>query len=301
MTPTQLRQIRKASALHHLQGERRSHMAVCRYSLSRFPVVCAACVLLIAAARVGGICLGQADTDSSKDQSAEESSRAQREARLAQMRERVVAIDVERNVQGERRRIPLHGEPLFRYSDQPRGLIDATLWSWGTTGRPVALAKVESAVTAEKTPYWQYCVTSLADGPVEFSFGNGRSFAAKKPGLELRKFDGAPPPDDRPAGRLRQMKELIVRFSGTIHAIHVGKSELQKQEMRLLPSPIHRYADEKAAITDGVIFALSTNGTNPDMLVLIELRGDVQSAQEWHYAIVKMTYSEVHIRGPSSK
>jgi hypothetical protein len=45
-----------------------------------------------------------------------------------------------------------------------------------------------------------------------------------------------------------------------------------------------------------VIFGLTTNGTNPDMLILIELRGEREATPKWHYGIAKVTYAEVHIR-----
>jgi hypothetical protein len=220
-----------------------------------------------------------------------ESGKAQRESRLAEMRERAEAFEIV--VAGQKEPAPLRAEPLFRYSDQPRGFVDATLWGWGKTGRPLALAKAEMAVTVERRPFWQFCVASLADGPLDVKFVGGRRLAARKPGVVLRSLENAPEPGEKPADRLRQMKAMIARFTGTIHVD--GKDSL-KQEMRLLPSPMHRYADEGAGLFDGVIFALTTNGTNPDMLIVIELRGEKGAEPVWHYGIVKMTYAEVHIR-----
>ncbi len=207
------------------------------------------------------------------------------------MRERAEGFEVV--VAGQREPALLRADPLFRYSDQPRGFVDATLWGWGKTGRPVVLAKVEMAVTAGGQPFWQFCVASLADGPLDVKLMNGRRMAVKKPGVVLRPLENAPEPGEKPAERLRQMKAMISRFTGTIHVD--GKDSL-KQEMRLLPSPMHRYADEGAGLRDGVIFALTTNGTNPDMLIVIELRGEKGAEPAWLYGIVKMTYAEVHIR-----
>ena len=145
-------------------------------------------------------------------------------------------------------------------------------------------------------PYWQFCVASLADHPLHFDFDGRRKLTATKSGFVLQKLSEAPAPAERPALRQRQMKDLVGRFAATIHSRHLDTKELVKQEMRLLPSPIHRYADEDAGLRDGVIFGLTTNGTNPDMLIVIELRRDKTSDPEWHYGIVKMTSSEVHIR-----
>ena len=207
------------------------------------------------------------------------------------MRDRVEGFEVV--VPGQREAAPLRAEPLFRYSDQPRGFVDATLWGWGSKGRPLVLSKAEMGITPGRQPFWQFCVASLADGPLEIKLVSGRRFVVKKPGLVLRPLENAPEPAEKPAERLRQMKALIARFTGTIHVD--GKDSL-KQEMRLLPSPMHRYADRESGLRDGVIFALTTNGTNPDMLILIELRGEKGAEPAWHYGIVKMTYAEVHIR-----
>jgi hypothetical protein len=207
------------------------------------------------------------------------------------MRQRAEAFEVV--VPGQREPTPLRAEPLFRYSDQPRGFIDATLWGWGKIGRPLVLSKAEMGINPGGRPFWQFCVASLADGPLEIKLVNGRRFAVKKPGLVLRPFENSPEPGERPAERLRQMKGLIARFTGTIHVD--GKDSL-KQEMRLLPSPMHRYADEESGLRDGVIFAMTTNGTNPDILIVIELRGEKGAEPIWRYGVVKMTYAEVHIR-----
>ncbi len=219
-------------------------------------------------------------------------SKAQREARLSVMRERAAEFEVNQTGGGQRQHVPLRNEPVFRYTDQPRGFIDATLWCWVSKGRPVAMMKVEATANA-RAPYWQFCVASLADGPIDVSFPTGRRLAAPRAGVVLRPFDNAPDPGDRPTARLRQMKELIARFAATI--LVDGKESL-KQEMRLLPSPIHRYGDLSAGLVDGVIFGLTTNGTNPDMLIVIELRKDGETGARWDYGIVKMTYAEVHIR-----
>src|SRR5262245_42882973 len=219
----------------------------------------------------------------------------EREARLQKMRLLAGQFEIAGAAADERARFELRDEPLFRYSDQPRGFIDATLWAWGPPARPMAVAKVEAALNG-KVPYWQYCVASLADQPLRIDFANQRKLTASRAGLTMKSFLDAPQPADRPAARQRQMKALVARFDATIHSRHLDTKELVKQEMRLLPSPIHRYADEKQGLRDGMIFGLTTNGTNPDMLIVIELRGDQGDRLEWHYGIVKMTYSEVHIR-----
>ena len=60
------------------------------------------------------------------------------------------------------------------------------------------------------------------------------------------------------------------------------------QEMRLLTTPIYEYADEKTKEYAGSVFALSTNGTNPDLLVLLEPR-EAGGKTKWLIAPARMT------------
>jgi hypothetical protein len=85
------------------------------------------------------------------------------------MREQAKLFQV-RRAADDRRVDSLRDEPVFRYSDQPRGFADATVWCWGSEGRPIALAKIDMAQRSNKTPYWNFCVASLADGNIDVEF-----------------------------------------------------------------------------------------------------------------------------------
>lgn len=220
----------------------------------------------------------------------EDASKSKADMLLAAMRARAEQFTVEQTINDKAKEVPLCADPVFRYSDQPRGFVDATFWRWGKKGRPIVLVKVE-ACESDRHAYWQYCVVSLAEHPVEVKFP-ARPKLVKKAGVELHALEKAPVPADRPAVRLRQMKLMAQRFAGTI----IPQNAELKQEMRRLPTPICRYDDEGGWLQEGVIFGLTTNGTNPDMLILIELRGERGVAPKWHYGIAKVTYSEVHIR-----
>src|SRR5688572_6777576 len=70
----------------------------------------------------------------------------QNEKRRAQLLAQMRSLAEQTKVQfakGERR-IELLKEPIFRYDDQPRRFIDATMWAWTEHGRPVAFQKVEA-------------------------------------------------------------------------------------------------------------------------------------------------------------
>lgn len=221
----------------------------------------------------------------------DDASKSKGDMLLAAMRAQAEQFTVEQTINDKAEEVPLCADPVFRYSDQPRGFVDATFWRWGKKGRPIVLVKVE-ACESDTHAFWQHCVVSLAEHPVEVKFSARPKLVVKKAGVELHALEKAPVPADRPAPRLRQMKLMAQRFAGTI----IPQNAELKREMRRLPTPICRYNDEGGGLQDGVIFGLTTNGTNPDMLILIELRGQRGAAPKWHYGIAKVTYSEVHIR-----
>lgn len=235
------------------------------------------------------------------EKSAEETDLAkeQRAARLMAMRVLAGKFEMQGSTTEDKEHFDLRVDPIFRYSDQPRGFVDATLWAWappGSTGRPAVIAKVEAAVSQSNVPYWHFCVVSLADELVTADFEGVRRLAATKAGVDLRSIPSAPDAADRPAVRQRQMKDFMGRFAATIFNTNPDTKRPEPQEMRLLATPIHRYTDEANGLLDGMIFGLTTNGTNPDMLVVIESRGNKGSPFEWKYGIVKMTIAEVHVR-----
>jgi hypothetical protein len=59
--------------------------------------------------------------------------------------------------------------------------------------------------------------------------------------------------------------------------------------MRLLTSPLHQYASPKQNVVDGAVFGLTSNGTNPDALLLIEALADPETDAMWRYAVVGLT------------
>lgn len=88
-----------------------------------------------------------------------------------------------------------------------------------------------------------------------------------------RTLPEAPLPADNPRLRLTQMKRAAERFS--------------VKDMRLLPTPLHRYQSKKYGVVDGAIFAL-VRATDPDVLVLIEAVEQDDGAKSWRYAIGRM-------------
>ena len=184
----------------------------------------------------------------------------------------------------------LVAEPVVRYSDQLIRAIDATMWVYGTKGRPVAIQKVE-CYSRPDAPKYLYALFSLSDGLIEAQWLGEPGWSSTKPGVEMCVLSGGPGAALTEAGRTLQMKELIRRFAVTM----TGWAQI-REELRLLPRPIHRYRDPEAGLQDGAIFAFAANGTNPNFLMLIESHGPDLTRATWNYPPVRATDGQLSVR-----
>ena len=71
-------------------------------------------------------------------------------------------------------------------------------------------------------------------------------------------------------------------------AVRASEGTHRDEQLRLMPQPVHRYEDAKRGLADGAIFGFGS-GTNPNCLLLIELRTDSASPPSWQYGFVGMS------------
>jgi hypothetical protein len=92
------------------------------------------------------------------------------------------------------------------------------------------------------------------------------------------------------AQRLLQVKLLAKDFSG-------WKKERDgiETELRLLPQPIARYTAPKQGIINGALFTL-VHGTDPEIFVLIEARGEDAASSRWQFAVTRMNSVQMRLR-----
>jgi hypothetical protein len=132
---------------------------------------------------------------------------------------------------------------------------------------------------------------SLSDGLIEARWPGETGWSSTKPGVEMRLLPDAPKAAAADTGRLLQMKEAARRF-----AITMTGWQNRKDEMRLLPRPVYRYADPESGIQDGAIFAFVVYGTNPSCLILIELQGADVAHAVWKYGPRRTTDGGLNVR-----
>jgi len=175
----------------------------------------------------------------------------------------------------------LKGEPIMRYTDPQREFPDATLWVWTVDGRPAVFSKLERC-HQKSNPHWQYCMSNVQDENVTVRWPTGVVWKSRQPGIRFRSFDEETPIPKTASLRLVQLRTMLRKFRGkTIDR------EDHPEEMRPLPQPILRYSN--AAIVDGAVFAFTSNGTNPDALVLIQARQSETNQPIWEYGCLGLS------------
>lgn len=217
-----------------------------------------------------------------------EISEAQRAEHLAHMKEIASSIRLLARSSNPDSVVELEKEPILRYTDNTRFNYESTLWIWAAGGRPTALVAVEHYPRHPKGPSWLFEIASLSTQRIAAQRDPDLRWTAKEPGLKLRPLYDAKLPAEKAARRLSQMKDICRRFTAHESAVVEGRVEL-----RLLSSPLYRYADADANVVDGAIFAFA-NGTNPEVLLILETNDDKEK-DPWHYALVQMTGGAVAV------
>jgi len=185
-------------------------------------------------------------------------------------------------------------QPVFRYSDQPRRIQDATLWAWTVNGRPGMFLKVESVLMPDGTKRpWIFCVSSVSEHLIDAQFPGGHRYQSQKRGVEYRLITDAPLPSANAVQRRRQMKQLALRFSATIIQ---EPTKPVTEEMRLLPRPVMEYTMEGEDLPTGAVFGLTSGGTNPDAFLIIEATDAGKGSELWKYVAARMTTGGVELR-----
>lgn len=206
---------------------------------------------------------------------------AEREKRLAAMQHIADQFHVQVVEDGKPRDVPRLESPILRFNDPAREFHDATLWAWGDKGRPVCLLAIEQYSGR------MFELISLADGTLTAD-AERLKWRPKSPGITLAPFPEAPPPARQSARRMVQMKDLL----GKLAAYEVGKTG-SRYELRLMPRALYRYQDPESELTDGAIFAFAY-GTNPELLAIIEARGEAKEAA-WHVGFARCGTAEPHV------
>lgn len=179
------------------------------------------------------------------------------------------------------KKLRLEPEPVLRWTNSLERRFYGDVFVWTHEGRPEVLASVNNVFQPGRKARETELLSLSAGRPV-LTHNEQVVWEPAEPYVELKPLPGAPKPGENAAARLLQMRALAAQF--TVVADYGGKKE-DKENLRLLATPIYRYQSPGRGVTDGALFAF-TKGTDPEALLMIEARG--KKDVEWQFAFARL-------------
>ncbi len=180
------------------------------------------------------------------------------------------------------RRCELGKDMLLEWSNPAAGSIYGGVFVWSRDGLPVAAGsfyryfRPDNHVGSELAALSEVPPAGTA-GSAVWRPQSGRARAA---------LADAPKPAATAVGRVTQMRLLAKEF------VVVHRSDRSGLEtLRLLPNPIHRYANAAKGLADGAVFAF-VKGTDPEALLLLEAAADAGKEPAWRFAFAPLSHRQ---------
>ena len=90
------------------------------------------------------------------------------------------------------------------------------------------------------------------------------------------------------------MRELVRQIKAYEFFAPDNEPTPRRYELRILPQPVHRYADANSGLIDGGLFMISY-GLNPELVLLVEARRENSSRSAWWYGVARISIAQVHV------
>jgi hypothetical protein len=180
--------------------------------------------------------------------------------------------------------LELQRDPVLQWSNPTQGEVHGNVFLWTRDGRPLVVGSLFKWFSPHTHMAHEF--HSLAEGPLAAKFHGAPVWKTGEAGLRFADVPRAPAPAADGAQRLLQLKQLAKEFSGRKKNPSGGEAEL-----RLLPQPVYRYAAPKQGVIGGALFAF-VQGTDPEIVLLIEARGKGAAGATWQYAATRMVSTE---------
>ena len=161
---------------------------------------------------------------------------------------------------------------------------------WLSGERPVGAVSLSIRRSPANSAFCE--CSSFWPRPLECEYKGATIWIPEHGGVLQQRLSDAPAPAESKPRRLVQMRELARRFSVTTYRLEPEEAT----HLRLLATPIHRFAAEADGILDGAVFAFA-NATDPDSLLLLEAaRDQPDAAAYWRYSLARMSSQKAVVR-----
>lgn len=170
--------------------------------------------------------------------------------------------------------------PLMRFDNPVSKIGDGMIFIWTDAGRPVAAMKSYYNMPNNT---WGRTFVSLATRPLELRIDDQPTWTPRAAGVSFKTLPGVPAPADKPGLRLIQMREIAKQFQVVDNW---GIKDPTDWQLRVLPTPLHRYQVADEGVVDAALFAYVLSG--PEALLLLEAHR-TREGLEWRYAASRCT------------
>jgi hypothetical protein len=175
-------------------------------------------------------------------------------------------------------KLELDEKPVLRWLLQLDRRFYSDVYVWTHEGRPEVVAAITNVYGGRRRAM-ETEIHSLSTGLPLLSHEGNVVWEPERPGVQFNPIPDATKPSAGAGIRLKQMRDLAAEYAVTAE---YGK---QKEELRLLTTPLYRYASPKQGVTDGALFAFA-RGTDPEVFLMIEAR-KVEEGLEWQSALAR--------------
>jgi hypothetical protein len=192
-----------------------------------------------------------------------------------------------------KKELELKKEPIFEWTNPIRSSYQqGVIFLWLRDGRPAAVGCIFSQ-RDPKLPGRRLAheLHALDSEKLLVSRLNALNEWKPQTGLARKELPDAAAPAATAGGRLVQMRRLAQEFTS-----HETDEDGRRYDLRLLPAPLYRYPAAKAGVVDGALFALlSTEGTDPEVWLLIEVRKEGDKTR-WEYACGRFSNRNLYVQ-----
>lgn len=170
---------------------------------------------------------------------------------------------------------------VLRWANNTRGSKNGATLIWIHKGRPEAACYIfpwNGSMTHEFDSLSRGKIRCMRDGEIVWR--------PAKRGVEFAEISGADPPMKSTAGRKLQLSKLAREFTGTMTGWN--SDDTDREVLRLLPRELYRYKKGDPRLIDGALYAF-VQGTDPEILLMIEAWGERGQPNKWQYAFARRT------------